>query len=311
MLDGLIIGSGPAGLTAAIYAKRAKLEMPVLEREFQGTGQISESERVENYPGLYGVSGYDLGEAFRSHALALGVKFLEHEVCALNRIEGGWRTICTDGTQLESKTILYAAGTIRRKLHIPGEAAFVGKGVSYCAVCDGAFYRGKTVAVVGGGDTALGDAQLLSRLAKQVYLIHRRDSYRANHSLQEIIRQTENIMPILCAVSEEILGETHVTGIRLLQDEKSREIAVDGVFVAVGSQPNSALLNGMVDLDANGYVIAGEDGVTRAPGLFAAGDVRTKPLRQVVTAAADGANAAVSAEQMLLKMKESKMRTDS
>ncbi len=298
MRDGIIIGSGPAGLSAAIYAKRAQLDICVLEREYQGTGQIAESERVENYPGLFGVSGYDLGMAFRKHAEEVGVIFQEKTVEQLERLASGWRVICTDGTTMTAKTVIFATGTTRRKLGIPGEEKFIGRGVSFCAVCDGAFYRNKTVAVIGGGDTALGDAQLLARLAKTVYLVHRRETYRANRSLQEAVKQTENIVPILSAVPLEIVGDRTVQGMCVSQNGEKREIPVDGVFVAVGSVPNSAMLQGIAALDENGYVIANEDGITSAEGLFAAGDVRTKKLRQVVTAAADGANCVAAMEEI-------------
>lgn len=299
MYDIVIIGSGPAGLTAAIYAARAQLSAIVVEKEYMGTGQIAESERVDNYPGLFGESGFDLGEKFRSHAEALGAQFHEGEAVGIMPEDGGYAVRFADGSALQAKTIIYAAGASHRRLGIPGEAEFSGRGVSWCAVCDGAFYKGKTVAIIGGGDTALGDAVFLSNIAKKVYLIHRRAEFRANAALQEKVRNTANIELVLNAVPEEISGDKSVSGVAFLQDGEQRRIAVDGVFVAVGSVPNTGILEGLVGLDANGYIAADENGLTSAEGFFAAGDVRTKTLRQVVTAVSDGANCVQSAEAYL------------
>lgn len=301
MYDSIIIGSGPAGLTAAIYAARAQLSAVIVEKEYMGTGQIAESERVDNYPGLFGENGFDLGEKFRSHAEALGAEFYEGEAVSITPENSGYAVRFSDGSVLQSKTIIYAAGASHRRLGIPGEETFSGKGVSWCAICDGAFYKDKTVAVIGGGDTALGDALFLSKIAKRVYLIHRRDQFRANPALQEKVRNTENIELVLNAVPEEISGEKNVSGIHILQNGEQRQIETDGVFVAVGSTPNTKILEGLVSLDVNGYIIAQENGVTSAEGIFAAGDVRTKQLRQVVTAVADGANCVTSVENYLGK----------
>ena len=190
---------------------------------------------------------------------------------------------------------------MRSKLEIKGESEFTGKGVSYCAVCDGAFYKNKTAAVVGGGDTALGDALLLSRMAEKVYLIHRRNEFRGNAMLQEKVRNTENIEIILNAVPSEIIGDNKVNAMKIIREGKEEKIFTDGIFVAVGTVPNSGLLKGFVKLDKNGYIIADEDGVTSVSGFFAAGDVRTKSVRQVITAAADGASCVYSAENYILK----------
>lgn len=295
MHDIAIIGSGPAGLTAAIYAKRALLDAVIIEKEYLGTGQISVTERVENYPGLYGISGYDLGEKFREQAETLGAEFLEGEVTAIKK-DGCWKISLADGNKVTAKTVIYAAGTSYRKLGVSGDDK---QKISYCAVCDGAFYKDRTVAVIGGGDTALGDALYLSNIAKTVYLVHRRSEFRANRSLQKKVSEKENIVPVLNSVLNEITGKEKADGITFSQDGESRHLPVDGIFCAIGSTPNTELLKNVCELDESGYVIAGEDGVTSADGLFAAGDVRTTPLRQVITAAADGANAASSAEKYI------------
>lgn len=300
MYDTIILGSGPAGLSAAVYAKRSQFNFVVVEKDYQGTGQIVESECVDNYLGLNGENGYDLGEKFRKHAVELGVEFLNGEAVGIVPEKDFYKIQFSNKKTLETKTVIYATGAAHRKLNIKGESEFTGKGVSYCAVCDGAFYRGKTVAVVGGGDTALGDALLLSKIAAKVYLIHRRDEFRANKTLQQKVIVTQNIECVLNTVPNEIIGDKKVSKIKLLQNNEEKSISVDGVFVAVGSVPNSKLLNGIAELDKNGYVIADENGITTAKGIFVAGDVRTKQLRQVVTAVSDGANCVFSAEQYLI-----------
>lgn len=304
MYDTVIIGSGAAGLSAAIYAQRAQLNAVVVEKEYFGTGQIAESSCVDNYPGLPGISGYELGEKLRSHAEKLGTEFLEAEAAALKQVPGGWEILLQDGKSLVSRTVIYAAGAVHRKLGIPGEKEYCTRGVSYCAVCDGAFYAGKTAAVVGGGDTALSDALFLAEQAKTVYLVHRRSTFRASAVLQNAVRQAQNIRIILDAVPVQIIGAHTVTGLRYLKCGELKVMDADGIFVAAGSEPNTAALRGIAELDAGGYVIAGENGVTSAPGLFAAGDVRTKALRQVVTAAADGANCVESVQHYLINSGE-------
>lgn len=299
MHDTVIIGSGPAGLSAAVYAKRAALDFIVIEKEYCGTGQIAESERVDNYLGLYGENGFELGEKFRSHAEALGTEFCEGEVSEISEENGGYKIILSDGTAFETKTVVYAAGASHRRLDIKGEAEFSGKGVSYCAVCDGAFCKGKTAAVIGGGDTALGDALYLSKTAEKVYLIHRRDTFRANKLLQKQVAETKNIEIIINAVPLEITGEKRVEALRINRNGIEETLPVHSVFAAIGTVPNSGALNGLCELSPEGYVIAGEDCVTTANGIFAAGDVRTKALRQVITAAADGANSIFSVQKFL------------
>lgn len=304
MYDTIIIGSGPAGLSAAVYSNRAQLNAVVVEKEYMGTGQITESERVDNYLGLYGESGYDLGEKFREHAISLGTQFYEGEAVKIIPKENSYSIVFSDDKTLETKTVIYAAGANPRKINIKGEDEFLGKGVSYCAVCDGAFYKNKTVAVIGGGDTALQDAVLLSKIAKTVYIIHRRDEFRANKALQQAIMNTKNIKPVLSAVPLEITGDKKVTSVKVLHKNCEEIINTDGVFVAIGTVPNSKLLEGIAELDDDNYVIANEDGITSAKGIFAAGDVRTKSLRQVVTAVSDGANCVMSVENYISKLSE-------
>ncbi len=299
MYDVIIIGSGPAGLSAAIYAQRAMLKALVIEKEFLGTGQIAESSRVDNYPGLYGESGYDLGEKFRSHAEASGAEFIEAEVTEIIPESGNYVLKLSDGKVLETKTVIYAAGTYRRRLNIKGEQEFSARGISYCAVCDGAFYAGKSVAVIGGGDTALSDALYLSEMCERVYIIHRRDSFRGSEALQERVKKTPNIELVLNAVPTEFFGDKLLSGVKYIQSGEEKTLNVSGSFTAIGSVPNTELLKGIAELDNIGYIIAGEDGITSAGGIFAAGDVRTKKLRQVVTAASDGANCVESVRNYL------------
>lgn len=292
-----IIGSGPAGLSAAIYAKRANLSAVVIEKEYEGTGQIAESGQVDNYLGLPGISGYDLGEQFREHAVKLGVSFLEQEVTEIKKEDSAVFTIIfEDGSSVETKTVIYAAGATPRRANIPGEQEYLGKGVSYCAICDGSFYRGKKVAVLGGGDTALDDAVYLADLAEQVYVIHRRKEFRSAATTVEKLRKKENVTFVLEHQVKEITGAEKVNGVVL---EDGTAIAVDGVFVAYGSVPQTNLVKELVTLDAAGYVKAEETGETSLAGLYVAGDARTKKLRQVVTAVSDGANAATAVVEYL------------
>ena len=292
-----IIGSGPAGLSAAIFAKRANLSAVVIEKEYEGTGQIAESGQVDNYLGLPGISGYDLGEQFREHAVKLGVAFLEQEVTEIKKENSAVFTIIfEDGSSVETKTVIYAAGATPRRANIPGEQEYSGKGVSYCAICDGSFYRGKKVAVLGGGDTALDDAVYLADLAEQVYVIHRRKEFRGAATTVEKLRKKENVTFVLEHQVKEITGAEKVNGVIL---EDGTAIAVDGVFVAYGSVPQTDLVKELVTLDAAGYVKAEETGETSLAGLYVAGDARTKKLRQVVTAVSDGANAATAVVEYL------------
>lgn len=296
MLDAIIIGSGPAGLAAAIYGKRASLNIAVVEKEYEGTGQIAESSCVDNYLGLPGINGYDLGEQFRNHAVDFGVDFIEHEVVAIEKQPGGWKLAFEDGSSKEARTVIYAAGAQPRKADVPGEDRYIGKGVSYCAICDGAFYKGKTVAVLGGGDTAVDEALYLSDLCEKVYLIHRRTEFRGAAQRVEQARKKANIEFVLGETVKEFVGGEKLTAVRL---NSGTSIELNGVFVAYGSKPQTELLRGIVALDDSGYVVANEDGRTSQEGFFVAGDVRTKTLRQVVTAVSDGANAITSVAEYI------------
>ncbi len=298
MYDTIIIGSGPAGLTAAIYAARAGFDAVVAEKDYMGTGQIAASDNVDNYPGIPECGGYELGEKFRSHAKMCGAKFIDGEAVSVIRENGFFRVEFKDGRIVESRTVIYAAGTSYRRLDVPGAELL---GVSYCAVCDGAFYSGQETAVIGGGDTALEDAVYLSKTAKKVYLICRRDKFRANRRLCEQVRSISVIEPVMNTVLTKINGSQRVEGIELLKENREKILLPDvkGVFAAIGSVPNTAPLNGLCELDDSGYIKAGEECATNVPGLFAAGDVRSKSLRQVITAASDGAQSVNSAVKFL------------
>ena len=294
MLDLIIIGSGPAGLSAAVYGIRANLDLLVIEKEFEGTGQIALSSRVDNYLGMPGLDGYSMGEAFRQHASDFGVNFLEATVAEIKQdpSDKHFTVITAKGEEYESKALIYAAGAVHRHLGVPGEEEFSAKGVSYCATCDGAFYRGKVTAVVGGGDTALDDALYLAGLCEKVYLIHRRDAFRAAEITVKKVKENDKIELVLNSQVDEIIGEGSVTGVKL---KDGRLLDISGIFIAAGSVPVTRYVEGFVDLDPAGYIVADETGKTNVPGFFAAGDVRTKTLRQVVTAVSDGANALSSA----------------
>ncbi len=298
--DVIIIGSGPAGLAAAIYGKRARLRTLVIEKQPMSGGQILNTYEVDNYPGLPGIGGFELGQKFREHAEKMETEFVTAEVTGIAE-EEEIKRVLTDKGEYETKTIILATGANHRKLGVPGEEELCGMGVSYCATCDGAFFRGRTVAVVGGGDVALEDALFLARACKKVYLIHRRNEFRGAKVLQEQVAQAENIEVIWDTVVEEIKGDGQVQALALFDKKKEEksELPVDGVFIAVGIEPNTAQIEDAVELDEGGYIIAGENTKTSVPGIFAAGDVRTKPLRQVVTAAADGANAITAVENYL------------
>ena len=310
MYDLVIIGSGPAGLSAAVYAKRAGLNTLVIEKAAMSGGQVLTTYEVDNYLGLPGMNGFDLGMKFREHADSMGVEFLESEVLCVEEDSAGWEKqtaeiaacderrrkvykIVTENGEYRAGTVLAATGAAHAKLGVPGEEEFAGMGVSYCATCDGAFFRNRTVAVVGGGDVAVEDAIFLARTSKKVYLIHRRDELRAAKILQEKVKGLPNVEILWNTVVEEVAGKEQVEKIRIrnVALKESREMEVGGVFIAVGIHPNAKLFQNLVECDERGYIIAGEDGATTAPGIFAAGDVRTKLLRQIVTAVADGANA--------------------
>lgn len=302
--DLIIIGSGPAGLSAAVYAGRAKLNTLVIEKAPMSGGQVLNTYEVDNYLGMPGSNGFDMGMKFREHAESMGAEFI---AATVERVEDKqeYKQIFTDNGIVEGKAVILATGASHRKLEIPGELELSGKGVSYCATCDGAFFRGKVTAVIGGGDVAVEDAVFLARMCKKVYVIHRRDSFRAAKMLSERLLALDNAEVLWDSVAEEIRGEEHVEEITV-KNVKTGEITqlpVDGVFVAVGIIPEVSGFEGLVRQDEAGYLAAGEDCKTSIPGIFAAGDVRTKRLRQIVTAVADGANAVTSAEEYLLSMK--------
>ena len=293
MLDTIIIGSGPAGLSASIYIKRANLNVLVIEKDYEGTGQVVESGKVDNYLGIPGISGYELGEKFREHALKAGVNFLEANVINIkNQKDNILKVELENGEYVEAKTIIYAGGATHRRLNVLGEEKYLGRGVSYCAICDGAFYKNKVVAVIGGGDVALDDAVYLSEIAKKVYLIHRRKEFRGAESTLNLLKEKENVEILIDSEVDSILGDDKVTGILL---KNKREIILDGIFSAIGMIPKTEILKELIDLDEYGYVKADETGKTNLKGFFVAGDVRKKELRQIVTAVSDGANAATSA----------------
>ena len=301
MKDVIIVGSGPAGLAAAIYAKRAGLDMLVVEKNYTSGGQVLTTYEVDNYPALPGINGFDLGMKMREHADGLGAEFVEAEVTEVVS-EGAVKRVVTDNGTYEAAAVILAMGAHHAKLEVPGEEELSGMGVSYCATCDGAFFKDKDVAVVGGGDVAVEDAIFLARTSRKVYLIHRRDSLRAAKSLQEKLTVLPNVEMIWDSVAERILGNGQTEGLvlRNVKSGEEKELAVQGVFVAVGIRPNSGDICKEAAKDEKGYYIAGEDCATSVPGIFAAGDIRTKQLRQIVTATADGANAVAGGQNYLL-----------
>lgn len=297
MYDLIIIGSGPAGLSAAVYGKRAGLNLLVLEKNPMSGGQVLNTYEVDNYLGMPGINGFDMGVQFRQHADKLGAEFREAEVSAIED-RGSVKIVRTATEELETKTVILATGAVHAHLGVPGEEELSGMGVSYCATCDGAFFRGRTVAVVGGGDVALEDAIYLARICEKVYLIHRRDELRGAKVLQDQLKTLSNVEILYSHAVEEIQGSDAVEGLRIknLKTGETSELSVAGLFVAVGIRPGTELVKGLTACDEGGYVLAGEDCATQVPGLFAAGDVRKKPIRQIVTAVSDGANAAMAAD---------------
>ena len=299
--DLVIVGGGPAGLTAAIYAQRARLNTIVLEQNYMCGGQVINTYEVDNYPGFPGINGFELSEKFKKHADQLEANFVEVEVSGVE-LDGKTKIIHTNEGDYKTKALLIASGCHHKKLGIDGEEELAGMGVSYCATCDGAFFRERTTVVVGGGDVAVEDAIFLARLCKKVYLVHRRNELRAAKSLQEKLQELSNVEIIWDSIVTKIDGKDNVESIQI-QNVKTKEektLEVDGVFVAVGIEPEVKAFDGLVEQDKSGYIVAGEDGKTSVDGIFVAGDVRTKPLRQIVTAASDGANAVASVEKYLI-----------
>ena len=302
MYDLVIIGSGPAGLSAAVYAKRACLSVLVIEKEAFAGGQMVYTEEVDNYLGLNAKSGFELAESFQQHALDLGVSFAEGAVEIIVPKDGKWSLHMESGEDIETKTVLLATGATHRKFGVPGEETFAGVGVSYCATCDGAFFQGKSVAVVGGGDVALEDALYLANICEHVYLIHRRNELRGTKVLQNQVFANGKITFLGESEVTEITGDKKVSGISVHNKvtDETKELSVAGVFIAVGMEPQSDLYAPLLSLE-HGYVPAGEDCATEKDGLYVAGDVRTKRLRQIVTAVADGANAVHSIQEYLMR----------
>lgn len=320
--DLVIIGSGPAGLAAAIYAQRARLNTLVIEKEMMSGGQILTTYEVDNYPGLPGIGGFDLGMKLRQHAEQLDAVFAADEVQKIETepefLQEGeelqaaelrvleafpWKRVVGKKNTYLAKAVIIASGAVHRKLGVPGEEKLTGMGVSYCATCDGAFFRNKVTAVVGGGDVALEDAIFLARMCEHVYLIHRREELRGAKSLQETLFALDNVTVIWDSVVEEIKGDMKVESLAVknVKTGETSDLAVSGVFIAVGITPNSQPYENLVETD-HGYICADESCASSVPGIFAAGDVRTKALRQILTAAADGANAVTSAERYLTEI---------
>ena len=295
----LIIGGGPAGYTAAVYALRAGLSCAIIEKLAPG-GQMATTSNIENYPGFSAISGWELTEKMREQALALGAAELFGEVTGGDLSASPKRVTTADG-EILGDTVIIATGAKPRKLGTAREEELLGRGVSYCATCDGMFFRGKTVAVCGGGNTAFEDALYLSNLCEKVYLIHRRDAFRASAVYVKQAEKKENIEFIKDSAVSALLGEKSLSSIEVknLKTGELTELPITGLFVAIGRDPDTAAFKGILSMDEAGYIAAGEDTKSSLPGVFAAGDVRTKPLRQVVTACADGAVAAKFAEEFL------------
>lgn len=300
LLDILVIGAGPAGYTAGLYGARAGRKTVLLDSGIGG-GQLATTFRIENYPGVSGeVSGFELAETMKSQALHFGASFLQEEVQEIS-VEDDLFQVRTVSQTHWARSIILATGASPRKLEVSGEERFIGKGVSYCATCDGAFFRDKVVAVVGGGNSAVEEALFLTRFAKEVYIVHRRDQLRADKVIQEEAIENPKISLQYNYVVGEVLGEDKVTGLQLKSTTGGQDkyLDVDGVFVYIGNLPNTGLVTGLIELDERGFVVASPEMATSQPGLFVAGDLRQKFLRQVVTACADGATAATAADLYL------------
>ncbi len=303
--DVIIIGAGPAGLSAAVYAARGGLKTAIFEKGLVG-GQINVTNDVENYPGFEeSISGFELTDKMRKQAERFGAEFFDDEITAIG-MEGLCKIIETQSGTYRSKSAIICTGAKPRLMNVPGEEALTGRGVSYCATCDGALYRDKIVAVVGGGDSAVEEAQFLTRFAKKVIIIHRRDELRAQHIIQERAMNNKKIEFIWDTVVQEIRGSKFVEELELY-NRKTKEVsvlAVDGIFIYVGILPNNSLFESRIELDNAGFVLTDDNMQTNIPGVYAAGDIRAKILRQVVTATSDGAIAAWSAEKWILEHTE-------
>lgn len=298
--DVIIIGGGPGGYTAALYCARAGMDTLIIEKLSAG-GQMALTSQIDNYPGFdEGIDGFELGEKMQQGAERFGAKTELAEVERVN-LSGDKKEIVTSEGTFYSKTVVIATGAIPREIGIDDEAKLVGRGVNYCAACDGMFYKGKTVVVIGGGNSAAGDALLLSKICEKVVIVHRRDTLRAEKIYHTPLLQAKNVEFCWNSTVEAFLYEDKLTGIRVKNKEtgEEKEIACDGVFVSIGRSPATALFQGQVDMDGSGYIVADETTKTSQPGVFAVGDVRTKAMRQVITAAADGAVASHFIEEYL------------
>ena len=298
MFDTIIIGAGPAGLSAAVYAKRAGLNALLIEMSPIDGGQVLSTYEVDNYLGLPGISGFDLGEKFSQHAMSTGIEKRTESVEKISQNGEAWRVTTAEG-DYDTRTVIFATGAVHAHLNAPGEEELAGMGVSYCATCDGAFFKKKDVCVIGGSDVAVEDAIYLARTSAKVYLIHRRDSLRAAHSLVEDLEKYENVEFVWDSEVLSFNGNGGLESVTVHNKKtgEDKDIPVRGAFVAVGIRPGTGILKDMVDMDDNGYVIAGEDCRTSLKGIYVAGDIRKKPIRQIITAVADGANAVASVQQ--------------
>ena len=295
MIDILIVGAGPAGLTAAVYARRAGRSVLILERESFG-GQIVYSPKVENFPGYLALSGSEIGEKLVDQALHHGAEIELDEVTEIHD-NGKIKSVITSRTQYLCKSVIVAAGSRHRPLGLPREDELVGHGISYCALCDGDFYKDRDIAVIGGGNTALQDAVLLSETAKTVTIVQNLPKLTGEASLAQILKSRPNVKIIYNTVVTELLGEPELTGIKIKNTAEDKEslLTLDGVFVAIGQMPDNKPFNDVCELDTNGFISSDEACLTKTPGVFVAGDCRTKGVRQVATAVGDGATAALAA----------------
>jgi len=300
MYDIIIIGAGTAGLTAAIYGRRSGKNVLVIEKLSYG-GQIINTPEIENYPGIQKISGFEFATALNKQAKDLGAEIVSGDVTGVsaNGPDNASFTVETGKAKYEGSKVIIATGSKNRPLGLEHEKEWIGKGISYCATCDGMFFRGKTVAVAGGGNTALEDAAFLSNYCEKVYLIHRRNELRGEQKLQDNLREKENVEFVLNVAIDGIDGQDRLSSINVSDKEtgEKRNIPIDGLFIAIGQMPQNEVFVPLVELDDKGYIIAGEDCKTKTPGIYAAGDCRTKEVRQLTTAAADGAVAALAASK--------------
>ena len=307
--DVVIVGAGPAGMTAGMYAGRAMLRAVVLERGIAG-GELLNTEIIEDYPGFEHVEGWDLAQKFESHAKKFGAEFKQATVTCLKKLaDGRFETTTEDGDVYLSPTAIITAGGTPVKLGVPGELEYAGKGVSYCAICDGAFFRGQTIAVVGGGDAAVEEGVFLTRYAEKVYVIHRREEFRASKILQKRLFDNPKIEVIWNTVVDRIDGDAnglvHNLALRDVRTNETRDLAASGIFVFIGFRPNTGIIDGHIDHDSMGYLRTDQNMETSIRGLFAAGDVRAQLTRQVTTAAGDATTAAIAAEKYLTALRDS------